>query len=56
MINRHQDAQSKRDEEFQFQVQQARSNPDLLKSASPEVKEAADNQSKFSERRKKYGL
>lgn len=56
MINRHQDSQSKRDEEFNFQVQQARSNPELLKSASPEVKEAADNQSKFSERRKKYGL
>ena len=40
MINRHQDPASKREEEFQFQVQQARKTPEAMESATPEVKEA----------------
>mgnify|MGYP000562805013 CR=1 FL=1 len=41
MINRHQDPASKREEEFQFQVQQARQTPGGMEKATPEVKEAA---------------
>lgn len=54
MINRQQDAQSKRDEEFQWQVHLAKRNPETLQKATPEVIEAVKNQSKFSENRKKY--
>jgi hypothetical protein len=54
MINRHQDPASKREEEFQFQVQQARKTPEAMESATPEVKEAATRQANFSEQRKKY--
>ena len=53
MINRHQDPQSKRDEEFQVQVQQAR-QPGGMDNATPEVKEAATRQANFAEQRKKY--
>ena len=53
MINRHQDAQSKREEEFQAQVQQAR-QPGGMENASPEVQEAATRQANFAEQRKKY--
>lgn len=54
MINRHQDPASKREEEFQFQVQQARQTPGGMEKASPEVKEAATRQANFAENRKKY--
>lgn len=54
MINRHQDSQSKREEEFQYQVQQARQTPGGMENATPEVKEAATRQANFSEQRKKY--
>ena len=54
MINRQQDAQSKRDEEFMWQVHLARKSPEAMEKASPEVQEAAKNQAAFSERRKKY--
>jgi hypothetical protein len=54
MINRQQDAQSKRDEEFMWEVHLARKSPESLASARPEVQEAAKNQAAFSERRKKY--
>ena len=54
MINRHQDAQSKREEEFQAQVQAARATPEGMENATPEVKEAATRQANFSEQRKKY--
>jgi hypothetical protein len=54
MINRHQDSASKREEEFQFQVQQARQTPGGMDKATPEVKEAATRQASFSEQRKKY--
>lgn len=54
MINRHQDPASKREEEFQAQVQQARQTPGGMDSATPEVKEAATRQANFSEQRKKY--
>lgn len=54
MINRHQDPASRREEEFQFQVQQARQTPGGMDKATPEVKEAATRQANFSEQRKKY--
>lgn len=54
MINRQQDAQSKRQEEFDFQVHMAKKSPEALKNATPEVIEAVKNQAAFSERRKKY--
>ena len=54
MINRHQTPASKRQEEFDFQVQQARKSPEAMSKASPAVQEAAKNQAAFSERRKKY--
>lgn len=54
MINRQQDPQSKREEEFQFQVQQARQTPGGMEKASPEVRDAATRQANFSEQRKKY--
>ena len=54
MINRQQDARSKRQEEFDYQVFLARSSKDEMNNAAPEVKEAAANQAAFSERRKKY--
>jgi type II secretory pathway component PulM len=54
MINRHQDPASKREEEFQFQVQQARQTPGGMDKATPEVKEAATRQANFAEQRKKY--
>ena len=54
MINRQQDPQSKRQEEFDYQVHLARQSSEGMDKASPEVKEAAANQSKFSENRKKY--
>lgn len=54
MINRQQDEQSKRREEFDWQVHLARKSPDAMSKASPEVQEAAKNQAAFSERRKKY--
>ena len=54
MINRQQDPQSKRQEEFDYQVHLARQSSEGMDKASPEVKEAATNQSKFSENRKKY--
>jgi hypothetical protein len=54
MINRQQDPQSKRHEEFMAQVQSARSSDDNMANATPEVQEAAKNQAAFSERRKKY--
>lgn len=54
MINRQQDAQSKRDEEFMWEVHLARKSPESLASARPEVQEAAKNQAAFAERRKKY--
>jgi hypothetical protein len=53
MINRHQDSQAKREEEFQVQVQQAR-QPGGMDNATPEVKEAATRQANFAEQRKKY--
>lgn len=56
MINRHQDDRSKREEEFNANVQAVRQNPDAVKNASPEVLEAAKNQANFSANRKKYGL
>lgn len=54
MINRQQDPQSKREEEFQYQVQQARQTPGGMENATPEVREAATRQANFSEQRKKY--
>lgn len=54
MINRQQDPQSKRQEEFDYQVHLARQSSEGMDNASPEVKKAAENQSKFSEKRKKY--
>lgn len=54
MINRHQDPASKREEEFQWQVTQARQNPEAMEKATPEVKEAAGRQANFAEQRKKY--
>lgn len=54
MINRQQDPRSKREEEFLWQVHIARGSEDAMKSATPEVQEAAKNQMAFSERRKKY--
>jgi len=54
MINRHQDPNSKRHEEFLAHVQAARSSSENMAAATPEVQEAANNQAKFSERRKKY--
>jgi type II secretory pathway component PulM len=54
MINRHQDPASKREEEFQVEVQQARQTPGGMDKATPEVKEAATRQANFSEQRKKY--
>jgi hypothetical protein len=54
MINRSQDPSSRRQEEFDYQVQLARQSSDAMDKANPEVKEAAVNQSKFSENRKKY--
>lgn len=54
MINRQQDPRSKRQEEFDYQVHLARQSSDGMDKSSPEVKEAAVNQSKFSENRKKY--
>ena len=54
MINRHQDPESKREEEFQFQVQQARQTPGGMEKATPEVREAATRQANFAEQRKKY--
>jgi type II secretory pathway component PulM len=54
VINRHQDPASKREEEFQFQVQQARQTPGGMEKATPEVREAATRQANFSEQRKKY--
>jgi hypothetical protein len=56
MINRQQTPQSKRDEEFQANVQAVRNNPDAVNNVSPEILEAVKNQAAFSERRKKYGL
>ena len=53
-VNRQQDPRSKRQEEFDFQVQQARRSPEGMANASQEVQEAAKNQAAFSERRKKY--
>ena len=53
MINRQQDPQSRRDEEFQYQVQQAR-QPGGMDKATPEVREAATRQANFAEQRKKY--
>jgi hypothetical protein len=55
-VNRHQDPRSKREEEFQANVQAVRQNPETAKTASPEVLEAAKNQANFSANRKKYGL
>jgi hypothetical protein len=54
MINRQQDPRSKRQEEFDQQVHLARQSSEGMDKASPEVREAAVNQSKFSENRKKY--
>lgn len=54
MINRRQDPASKREEEFQAQVQQARQTPGGVEQATPEVREAATRQANFSEQRKKY--
>ena len=54
MINRQQDPNSKREEEFQYQVHLARQSKDGMKNATPEVKEAATRQANFSEQRKKY--
>jgi hypothetical protein len=55
-VNRQQTPESKRREEFDFQVQQARQNPEAMSQATPEVVEAAKQQASFSEQRKKYGL
>lgn len=54
MINRQQDPQSKRQEEFLWQVHLAKQDPDLLKNSSQEVQDAVKNQASFSENRKKY--
>ena len=54
MINRQQDPQSKRNEEFMWQVHIAKQNPEQMNSASPEVQEAVKNPMAFPERRKKY--
>jgi hypothetical protein len=54
MINRQQDAQSKRDEEFMWAMHLAKQSPEAMNSASPEIQEAVKNQAAFSERRKKY--
>jgi hypothetical protein len=54
VINRQQDPQSKREEEFQWQVLQARQSSDAMNAATPEVREAATRQANFSEQRKKY--
>jgi hypothetical protein len=54
MINRQQDPRSRRQEEFDYQVNLARQSSEAMDKANPEVKEAAINQSKFSENRKKY--
>lgn len=54
MINRQQDPRSKRQEEFDYQVHLARQSSEDMEKASPEVQQAAINQSKFSENRKKY--
>jgi type II secretory pathway component PulM len=54
VINRSQDPASKREEEFQAQVQQARQTPGGVEQATPEVREAATRQANFSEQRKKY--
>jgi len=54
--NRQQTPESKRQEEFDFQVQQARKDPEIMANAAPEIVEAAKNQASFSEQRKKYGL
>jgi len=54
VINRQQDAQSKRQEEFDWQVQTAKQSPEALKTAAPDIVEAVKNQAAFSERRKKY--
>lgn len=54
MINRQQDPQSKRHEEFMWQVHLAKSDPEVLKGSSPEVQDAVKKQQSFSENRKKY--
>ena len=54
MINRQQDPRSRRQEEFDYQVNLARQSSEAMDKANPEVKEAAVNQAKFSENRKKY--
>lgn len=54
MINRQQDPNSKRHEEFMWQVHLAGKSPEAMESATPEVQEAAKNKAAFSERRKKY--
>lgn len=54
MINRQQDEPSKRLEEFMWQVNQAKKDPEVLKNASPEIQEAVKNQNNFAANRKKY--
>jgi hypothetical protein len=54
MINRQQDPQSKRDEEFMWAMHLAKQSPEAMKQATPEVQTAVTNQAAFSERRKKY--
>jgi methylthioribose-1-phosphate isomerase len=54
VINRHQDSNSKRLEEFIANIQDARSSSENLANATPEIQEAAKNQAAFSERRKKH--
>lgn len=54
MINRHQDEESKRFEEFMSQVNAAKRDPEVLKVSSPEIQEAVKNQNNFSANRKKY--
>lgn len=54
MINRQQDPRSKREEEFNWAVLQAKKDPEILKNSTPEVQEAVKNQNNFSANRKKY--
>lgn len=54
MINRQNDEPTRRLEEFMWQVNQAKKDPEVLKNASPEIQEAVKNQNNFAANRKKY--
>jgi len=54
VINRQNDEPTRRLEEFMWQVNQAKKDPEVLKNASPEIQEAVKNQNNFAANRKKY--